>query len=102
MIDKLLQLVRQETAGDPMGGLLWTYRSLAKLAAELSRSGVKVSPATVGKWLKQHGYSLRVNRKTLSRPAPPGRDEQFRRIAALREQCRAEGIPVISVDTKIC
>ena len=70
MIDKLLQLVRQETAGDPMGGLLWTYRSLAKLAAELSRSGVKVSPATVGQWLKQHGYSLRVNRKTLSRPLP--------------------------------
>ena len=83
-----------------MGGLLWTYRSLAKLADELSKSGVKVSPATVGKWLKARGYSLRVNRKTLSRPAPPGRDEQFQRIAALREQCRADGIPVISVDTK--
>ena len=83
-----------------MGGLKWTYRSLAKLAAELSRSGVKVSPATVGKWLKARGYSLRVNRKCLSRPAPPGRDEQFRRIAALRDTCQADSIPLISVDTK--
>ena len=30
MIDKLVELVTQETAGDPMGGLLWTYRSLPK------------------------------------------------------------------------
>ena len=102
MIGELLRLVANETAGDPMGGLLWTYRSLAKLAAALSLSGVKVSPATVGKWLKSRGYSLRVNRKCLSRAAPPGRDEQFGRITALRTSCRAAGTPVISVDTKIC
>ena len=100
MIGELLRLVANETAGDPMGGLLWTYRSLAKLAAALSLSGVKVSPATVGKWLKSRGYSLRVNRKCLSRAAPPGRDEQFGRITALRTSCRAAGTPVISVDTK--
>ncbi len=100
MIETLLQLVRPETAGDPMGGLLWTYRSLAKLAAELSRCGSSVSPATIGKWLKSLGYSLHVNRKSLSRPSPPGRDDQFRRIAALREHCRDKGIPILSVDTK--
>ena len=77
MIDKLVELVMQETAGDPMGGLLWTYRSLAKLAAELSLSGARVSSATVGKWLKSLGYSLHVNRKALSRTQPRGRDDQF-------------------------
>ena len=100
MIDKLVELVRQETAGDPMGGLLWTYRSLPKLAAELSLSGVRVSSATVGKWLKSLGYSLHVNRKSLSHTQPPGRDDQFARIAALRKQCRDQNIPLISVDTK--
>ncbi len=100
MIEQLLRLLRTETAGDPMGGLLWTYRSLAKLAAELSRCGSSVSPATVGKWLKSLGYSLHVNRKSLSAASPPGRDDQFQRIAALRQHCRDKGIPILSVDTK--
>ncbi len=100
MIEMLVQMVSRETAGDPMGGLLWTYRSLAKLAAELSKSGVNVSAATVGKWLKSLGYSLRVNRKTLSHTRPAGRDEQFGRIDELRSECAAKHVPVISVDTK--
>ena len=100
MIGQLLQLVQLETAGDPMGGLLWPRRSLAKLAAALLEAGIKVSPTTVGKWLKHCGYSLRVNRKSLSRPSPPGRDEQFKHIAALREHCERAGLPIISVDTK--
>ena len=83
-----------------MGGLLSTFGSLSKLAAELSQSGVEASATTVGKWLKSCGYSLHVNRKTLSRTASPERDEQFRRIAALREQCRAERTPNFSLDTK--
>lgn len=100
MIAQLMQLVQPETAGDPISGLLWTYRSLSKLAAALLCSGIKVSPTTIGKWLRQRGYALRVNRKCLSRTTPAGRDEQFRHIAALREYCLAVGIPLISVDTK--
>lgn len=100
MIARLMRLVRPETAGDPMGGLLWTYRSLSKLAMALSDSGINVSPTTVGVWLRSHKYSLRVNRKSLSRTVPPGRDEQFRRIATLRRHCRVADLPIISVDTK--
>ncbi len=100
MIAELIRLIQPETAGDPMGGLLWTRRSLSKLAAALACSAIKVSPTTVGKWLRMLGYSMRVNRKSLSRTAPSGRDKQFRHIAALRQQCYDDGIPVISVDTK--
>ena len=100
MIDCLTRLVEPETAGSPMGGLKWTRRSLAKLSKALSEVGIHVSPNTVGKWLKNLGYSLRVNRKCLSSTASPWRDEQFTQIAALREHCRASGIPIISVDTK--
>ncbi|MDE0626242.1 MAG: hypothetical protein OXH99_07585 [Bryobacterales bacterium] len=99
-VQERLQLVSKETAGDPTGGLLWTFRSLSKLAAEVSQSGVKVSATTVGKWLNSCGYSLHVNRKTLSRTAPPGRDEQGKRIAGLHERCRAERIPIASADAK--
>ena len=63
---------------------------------------MRVSAATVGKWLKSLGYSLHVNRKALSHTQPPGRDDQFARIAALRQQCLEQNIPLISVDTKIC
>ncbi len=30
-MDEFLNLIRPETAGDPMGSLLWTRRSLVKL-----------------------------------------------------------------------
>ena len=84
----------------PRDGLLWTSRSLSKLAAEVSQSAVEVSATTVGKWLNSCGCSLHVNRKTLSRTAPPGRDEQGERIAGLHERCRDERIPIASVDAK--
>ena len=100
MIDELLELIRPETAGDPMGGLLWTRRSLVKLAEALTERGIKVSPTTVGKWLRSLGYSLRVNRKSISSSNPRERDNQFKYIEALREYCLQMGIPIISVDTK--
>ncbi len=31
VVNEFLELIRPETAGDPMGGLLWTRRSLVKL-----------------------------------------------------------------------
>ena len=83
-----------------MGGLLWTRRSLSKLAQILSETGITVSPMTIRKWLRSLGYTPRVNRKCISRTVPSGRDEQFMHISDLREHCYANGIPVISVDTK--
>ena len=53
--------------------------------------------------LKKMGFSLRVNHKKLARvctASRPDRDAQFGKIAALREDFAARGLPVISVDTK--
>ena len=83
-----------------MGGLRWSRRSTAALAAELSRSGLAVSARTVAARLSALGYSLRLNRKCIAHASHPDRDPQFQRIAALRLQCAAEGVPLISVDTK--
>ena len=103
MINRIAELMRHETAGDPMSGLKWTRKTREKVSSELREIGIFVSPNTVGRLLRRMGYSLRVNHKQLSRvcKTPPGlRDAQFRHIAQLRRDCLARGLPIISVDTK--
>jgi hypothetical protein len=92
--------MQHDTAGDPMTGLKWTRRTTAKIAVELSSVGIEISDRTVAKLLKKMHFSLRVNQKKLSSVAPDERDSQFAHIADLRESFAAEGLPVISVDTK--
>ena len=100
MILRIQELMKHDTAGDPMSGLKWTRRTTAKVAAELRSAGIEVSDRTVAKILKKMGFSLRVNHKKLSGRAHPDRDAQFARIAELREHCAVEGLPLISIDTK--
>ena len=92
--------MQHDTAGDPMTGLKWTHRTTAKIAAELASVGIEISDRTVAKLLKKMHFSLRVNHKKLSGASPEDRDSQFAYIADLRESFAAEGLPVISVDTK--
>lgn len=92
--------MKHETAGDPMTGMKWTHRTTEKIAAELRSLRIDVSPRTIAKLLKEMGFSLRVNHKKLSTGSPELRDEQFAKIAELRERFAAAGSPVISVDTK--
>ena len=83
-----------------MSPLRWTTKSTRKLAAELTRQGHKVSADTVGDLLREEGFSLQGNAKTIEGTQHPDRDAQFRYIS---EQARAHqdsGDPVISVDTK--
>lgn len=89
-----------DTAGDPMGGLKWTQRTTVKIAEELGSLGIAVCARTVARLLKQMGFSLRVNHKKRAGCSHPDRDAQFERITALRAHAVAEGMPLISVDTK--
>ena len=89
-----------ETAGDPVTGLKWTRKTTEKIAEELRAVGIHVSPNTVGKLLKEMGFSLRVNHKKVSSGSPVDRDEQFGYIAELRERFARKGAPIVSVDTK--
>lgn len=103
MIGCIEKLMRPETACDPITGLKWTQRTTAKIAAQLHKLGIEISDRTVAKLLKQMNYSLRVNHKKLSRVcgvSAEERDAQFARIAEIREQFAAKGLPLISVDTK--
>ena len=88
-----------------MRGLKWTRKSTTKIARELQREGIEVSPKTLGRLLRQMNYSLRVNQKKLEsgNPNPPSRqlgDSQFQHINHMRESFIKAGQPIISIDTK--
>jgi len=103
VIDRIAELMKHETAGDPMTGLRWTHKTTVKIAEELLALGIDVGPRTIARLLRQMGFSLRVNHKKLARisgTAPEDRDAQFAFIKELRERCAAEQVPLISVDTK--
>jgi transposase len=61
----LLALVEPEERGDPMSPLRWTVKSLRQLARELTRQGHRVGADTVSALLREEGFSLQANSKTL-------------------------------------
>ena len=93
-------LVDPLTHGDPTAPLRWTCKSRAKLAAALAHQGWRVSSTTVGRMLKDVGYSLQAPRKRYEGTSHPDRNDQFEYINATAERFLQRGQPVISVDTK--
>ena len=100
VVEALLALIEGATRGDPESRLLWTSRSVARLAGELHEQGFDVHESTVRRLLKGLGYSLQANRKTHEGADHPDRDRQFEQIARVSAQALAAGEPLISVDTK--
>jgi transposase len=96
----LERILSETTAGDPMSPLKWTSKSTYRLAAELTHLGYQVSADTVGRLLKDWGYSLQANVKTKEGGSPPERDAQFRYINAQGKRFFRRGWPIISVDAK--
>ena len=97
--------MEHETAGDPITGLKWTRKTTEKIAEKVKALDINVSANTVGRILKEMGFSLRVNHKkkpsgNKNPPKPKDRDQQFTYIGELRERFAGEGYPIISVDTK--
>lgn len=89
-----------ETAGDPVTGILWTRRSLRAVARELTRRRHPISAPTVGRLLRARRYGLRANRKRLVRRAAPDRDARFRAITRVRRRFARRGDPIVSIDGK--
>ena len=93
-------LVQPYTRGDPMEPLRWTCKSTARLAAELTRQGHRLSARTVAALLAELEYSLQANRKTREGASHPDRNAQFEHINRQARAFQRRGQPVISVDTK--
>jgi hypothetical protein len=104
-MNAIAEIMKYETAGDPVSGCKWTRKTTEKIARQLKRMGVAVSANTVGRLLKKMDYSLRKNLKSLESglrnpPAPHQRNQQFCYIRSKIQDYAAHGLPVISVDTK--
>jgi transposase len=96
----LLALVEPDERGDPMSPLRWTTKSLRALSAELSPQGHRAGADTVADLLREEGFSLQGNAKTIEGNQVRDRDAQFRYLNEQVREYRADGQPVISVDTK--
>ena len=83
-----------------MTGLKWSRRTPEKIAEALRSFSIVVSASTVGRLMKEMGFSLRANRKAISGTNSPDRNEQFEYIAHLRESYARDGHPIISIDSK--
>jgi transposase len=100
LVAALLGLVEPDERGDPMSPLRWTTKSLGHVATELVRQGHAVSASTVGRLLREQGFSLQGTAKTLEGAQHPDRDAQFGYIYEQAKAQQADGEPVISVDAK--
>jgi hypothetical protein len=100
ILEALDGLVDDGSRGDPMRALRWTTKSTKNLADELTRAGHPCAPRTVAGLLKQLGFSLHGNSKTIEGKQHPDRNAQFEYISDMVAAFQAEGQPVTSVDTK--
>ncbi len=92
--------MKHDTAGDPMSGIKWTRRTTSNISTQLAAIGIVVSKNTVGRLLKDMDFRLRVNRKQIASTKSPDRNQQFLYIAQEKERFAAQGMPIISVDSK--
>lgn len=98
--------MRDDAGGDPMTGLKWSRKTTEKISAELGSIGIRASANTVGRLMRQLGYSLRTSQKTIEsgfKPKPGHRrrrNQQFLKIKADRAKFRRADLPIISIDAK--
>ncbi len=100
LLKALEGLVEPATRGDPQSPLKWTCKSTRELSKELQKHGHAVSRTTVAKLLKEAGYSLQANRKTIEGRQHPDRNAQFEHINRRVKAQRRARQPALSVDTK--
>jgi len=93
-------ILEENTAGDPMSKLKWTNKSTYTIADELKNKNQNASEVTVGRIIKQLGYSLQANIKSKESGSSEERDSQFRYINEQVKLFEKKKMPIISVDTK--
>lgn len=100
-------MLQYDTAGDPITGIRWTKTTTRKIADALAEENIHVSSNTIGKLLKDMGYSLKINYKKIEsdpkRSTPESRKKRDQQFIYINHMCKVSGkqnIPKISVDAK--
>jgi hypothetical protein len=100
VIARIEEMLKHDVAGDPCSRLKWTRRTTRKIAKELRALGIAVSARTVARLLDGMDFSLRVNRKSISRSSHADRNDQFVYISEQRTSFAERNLPIVSVDSK--
>lgn len=98
--NEIENILEENTAGDPMSRLRWTNKSTYTISDELKNKKQNISEDSVGRIIKNLGYSLQVNIKSKENGTSEDRDSQFRYINEQIKLFEKNNLPVISVDTK--
>ncbi|MCB9282932.1 MAG: ISAzo13 family transposase [Lewinellaceae bacterium] len=95
------QIMENYRAGNPMNAQVrFTYLCVREIHEKLQSIGQSVSTYVVCLLLKVHGYGKRKMQKKGTACSVEGRNEQFGHIAQLIQEYKAEGQPVVSMDSK--
>lgn len=104
---KIEQILKYDTAGDPISGIKWTRKTTGKIAGELAKANIHVSADTIGRLLKDMNYSLKVNHKEIestskkvTKESRNKRNQQFNYIKQMRKNYSKQGNVIISTDAK--
>ena len=97
-----LEILRDHTAGNPMNeDIKWTDLDKSQISELFKKRGYNISEYTVEQLFKKHNFKKRQAFKTETFKDVEGRDEQFLKIAALKEEfINSENDPIISIDVK--
>jgi transposase len=100
--DQFLNILQEHTAGDPSDEQVkWTDLTQQEITDHLNQEyGTQVSKTVIRKLLKKHGFRRRKAQKNQAMKQVAARNEQFEKIARLKEDYQSRGEPVVSVDTK--
>jgi len=99
--DVFLKVIDDHIAGDPMNGKIrWTNLSHKKISEKMKAAGINISVTVVKKLLKKNGFKKRKAFKNMTIGSSENRNEQFEKIAQLKELFFTDGNPVISMDSK--
>ena len=100
--EKFLDVLTHYTAGEPMkGDIRWTNLTRQEIAQRLEeKHQIKVSVTVIKQLLEKHNFRRRKAQKRRTMKPVAFRNEQFEKIARLKEEYKAAGNPIISMDTK--
>lgn len=93
--------MKDHTAGNPqIEGVLWTDLSIQEIRTRLEEKGIIVGKRIIKQLLFKNDYKKRKIQRRRTIKAVENRNEQFEKIAKLRQEYLESDNPIVSIDAK--
>jgi len=93
--------LKDHTAGNPqIEGVLWTDLSIQEIRTRLEEKGIIVGKRIIKQLLFKNDYKKRKIQRRRTIKAVENRNEQFEKIAELRQEYLKSDNPIVSIDAK--